>query len=126
MFVNKTHGPFALRGTYIFPYVIGTVNKERLWRPTDSAPLNGELPKDHPASQLFAVNYRLGFLGSMIKSRSNISVETIIVAYDSCINLNVQLVDSNKSVFTTREEWIKSRWEEFESTINYTFGLVVR
>lgn len=125
MFINRTHKLTALRGTYIFPYRIGKEDKDRSWQPTSSSVLSGGLSESSISNQLFSTNYRLGFVGAMVKS-IQILIESIEVATLSGINMDVKIYDTEESLMTDRNEVRELRWKRFEEIINHTFGLVVR
>lgn len=127
MFINKTHDHTALKGTYLFPYIIGQAREGRFWRPTDSEPLSGDLPENCVPNQLFAVNYRLGFVGAMLKS-SHPMIETIEVATTSGIQLDVKIADQyrSRSLHNPDVEERSKTWSRFEEILSHCFGLEVK
>ena len=99
--------------------------KDRFWQPTSSAILTGNLSEDALSNQLFSTNHRLGFLGQVLKSQLS-WIESIEIATEHNINMNVLLSDVGEVLSSTREAIRIRRWEEFESFISYSFGLEVR
>ena len=125
MFINRNHQLNAVRGTYFFPYVIGIVNDSRVWRPTSSTVLTGDLPEKSLSNQLFSTIHRLGFVGAMMKSRQHL-VESIEVATMHNVNLDVKIQDVTTSFISDRENARIRKWKEFEQVLSYAFGLEVR
>lgn len=124
MFIRKTHTPFALQGTYLFPYVIGKVESSRLWCITDSTPLTDDLTEESLPNQLFSIIHCLGFFGVMLKHKHEI-VESVKIANFHNINMDIVLQENSTGLMSDREDARANKWKKVERVITHAFGLNV-